>query len=65
MNGIVADFGPHEIYQWSWLFNRSDAFIQQIPFECNLPGLRLAAGHSLVNKAFEELSLFLHIGQPT
>ena len=65
MNGIVADFVTHEIYQWSWLFNRSDAFIQQMPFECDLPGLRLGAERSLVNRAFEELSLFLHIGQPT
>ena len=38
MNGIVVDSVTHEIYQWSWLFNRSDASIQQMPFECNLPG---------------------------
>jgi len=45
-NGVVVDSVTYEIYQWSWLFNRSDAFIQQMPFECNLPGLRLGAGRS-------------------
>lgn len=38
MNGVVVDSVTHEIYQWSWLFNRSDASIRQMPFECNLPG---------------------------